>query len=557
MFIILNFWFVSATSNYIHEEVVDWVGTITICDPNDSTKCITMKDRNEWATEAWIWCNGNSQEYYCFEGWIGGFENYEECYQTCVDEDWVENDEDCSFECTPDLKWYEDLEWCENAMSEAFEECIMNTSWVYWYHFQRWNNHEFEIWCFTGSCSDNVTNLATTGKATWDASYNKHWYNWPITNFMKWSENYRFKISTFPSDIWWWSGDLIENNRGYYTGNYVVFGRKWPCDTWYHVPSLWERITLSKYWLHQSRSVIVDDRYIYNYNNSWFFNIYNCIAIEWEEDYLCYDNGWNEIDCDSESAYYMICTEDDQTIYLKFQNDFKIPFASYRYYKNATLEDLGRNAYLWTSTPEQKKSDNGVLNLYLRSKAYYLKLGYGLISTDINPIANGFSLRCFKDEPLTFSSNGSSGDSLIVVNIAAFNSWMNTCSGEDYIFSGITAGTTARSYDLSKTFQCAFWDAGQTTVTLQLSGNLTDQNWNSISSSNVKIKNLAWMSTPETLQWPSSEIVEYLPLSEIQTLFNKATYKIWTAEWTWVNIQITVPAWTPDGTYDWTLVLSY
>ena len=32
------------------------INTLTICDPNNSTECITMMDRNLWATEAWTWC---------------------------------------------------------------------------------------------------------------------------------------------------------------------------------------------------------------------------------------------------------------------------------------------------------------------------------------------------------------------------------------------------------------------------------------------------------------------------------------------------------------------
>ena len=47
-------------SNYIHEVEVDEINTITICDPNDSTACITMMDRNLWAenndiNSTWSW----------------------------------------------------------------------------------------------------------------------------------------------------------------------------------------------------------------------------------------------------------------------------------------------------------------------------------------------------------------------------------------------------------------------------------------------------------------------------------------------------------------------
>ena len=50
----------NATSSYIHEQydLENAVNTLTICDPDsDGTKCITMKDRNEWAIEAGTWCS--------------------------------------------------------------------------------------------------------------------------------------------------------------------------------------------------------------------------------------------------------------------------------------------------------------------------------------------------------------------------------------------------------------------------------------------------------------------------------------------------------------------
>ncbi len=41
------------TSDFMHYTT----DTITICDPEDSTKCITMMDRNLWATKAGTWCS--------------------------------------------------------------------------------------------------------------------------------------------------------------------------------------------------------------------------------------------------------------------------------------------------------------------------------------------------------------------------------------------------------------------------------------------------------------------------------------------------------------------
>ena len=52
-------WFskVNAESDFVHYETIDGVDTITVCDVNDSTKCITMMDRNLWATKAGTWCS--------------------------------------------------------------------------------------------------------------------------------------------------------------------------------------------------------------------------------------------------------------------------------------------------------------------------------------------------------------------------------------------------------------------------------------------------------------------------------------------------------------------
>ena len=59
----LLLWATSATSSYIHE--VD--GTISICDPSSNwTKCITMQDKNLWASVAWTW---ESSYWYHFQRW--------------------------------------------------------------------------------------------------------------------------------------------------------------------------------------------------------------------------------------------------------------------------------------------------------------------------------------------------------------------------------------------------------------------------------------------------------------------------------------------------------
>ena len=148
-------------------------------------------------------------------------------------------------------------------------------------------------------------------------------------------------------------------------------------------------------------------------------------------------------------------------------------------------------------------------------------------------------------------------DSEIVVNIWQFNNWQNTCTWQDFIFADIVASPTTITRNLVKTFQCAFGEMWQKAVTLQLQWDLTDWSGNVISSWNVKIKNSAWVWTPAWVKWNAVSTDSYTSLSNTITLFNKASNIIWIAEWTWVDIQIEIPWWTPDGTYNGVLVLSY
>jgi len=56
----LLLWVTSAASNFMHYETVDGIGTITICDVNDSGNCITMQDMNLWASKSGTTCNSTN-----------------------------------------------------------------------------------------------------------------------------------------------------------------------------------------------------------------------------------------------------------------------------------------------------------------------------------------------------------------------------------------------------------------------------------------------------------------------------------------------------------------
>ena len=677
----LLFWTTSATSDYIHYKTVDGTGTITICDPDSNgTKCITMKDRNEWATESDPLCK--SIDYQCYPGreyeW---FESYESCVRECM-EDWGNPNFYCEKYCTSDFKWYENYDECDNNIRDDFLQCI-NNSGVYGYHYQWWNNHGFAIGCWRDWCSDTVTNNAISEWAVWDNIYNNHWYDWWITNFMLWSDYWQ--NNSHYDWLRWWANDSQANNRWYdITGNVAlnVTWRRWPCGEWYHVPSIGEWNQVLEYWVENS-NILIHEKAIF-YDGVWL-SIHNCI-----DEYSCWDeNRENEVDCDSEDAYYFGCGNgyEDNTIWFKFWDDFKIPFAGHRQDVTAKVKDIGYIAMLKSSSPVGPNGPSSAFNLYLEAGAVDSAFSYDR--------AEGFSVRCFKNYALTFpivettddenftatvwnqtytwlddimevttnnieeetmenkpvvwevsvsfgenvtakfnklvqvnvpvsdeervivkvkhawsdeynfdwlttNRNASCNDnwrvannadkynwsiidvvdgyatiytceassfialwvenwwdSKVIVNIAEFNEWRNTCTWDNYVFNNIVAWPTTVTWNLVKTFQCAFWEAGGKAVTIQLSWDLEDWNGNTISSWNVKIKNSTWAATPSNVQSWTTAITTYTPLNQIVTLFNKTAWVIWRAEWSWVDIEITVLWWTPDGTYNWTLVLTY
>ena len=93
---------------------------------------------------------------------------------------------------------------------------------------------------------------------------------------------------------------------------------------------------------------------------------------------------------------------------LKFQEDFKIPFAGYRYGNDAKVYNMGISALLWSSSPYVGYVTARNFNLSpLAAYAYsYYNRAYA------------FSLRCFKDSYLEFpSSEGGSGTAVTETNV--------------------------------------------------------------------------------------------------------------------------------------------
>ncbi len=217
----------------------------------------------------------------------------------------------------------------------------------YWYHYQWWNNYWF---------SQSLT--------TWDdseyfsedrATYDDYWPTNPYNNskFRWWSsmEDYWGTSNTDNYDnLWWWSGDLGTNNWWLDTiTSSNITNRQWPCPSGYHVPSAWEWWLLVKYWAYAS----------------------------WYNDYL----GW---------ISWMYYVEDYSTTStaFSFMEYFKLPFAGYRDYYDASVHYQGDYGYYWSSSPVVDFDNTASfmnLSLYSFGSEWHVERAYG------------YSVRCFKN----------------------------------------------------------------------------------------------------------------------------------------------------------------
>lgn len=146
----------------------------------------------------------------------------------------------------------------------------------------------------------------------------------------------------------------------------------------------------------------------------------------------------------------------------------------------------------------------------------------------------------------------------VTVQIDAYNEWKTQCTWSSYTFnyeSNFAEHTEVETWFVT----CKFWNQTWSTVTLQLSWDLVHNTEASINipKENVKLKNGSWNAIPTTLGTaPSNTTYQDLSTNPV-TLFNKNIKLVWDASWTNLEIQVTIPAWQPGGTYEGTLVLTY
>ena len=129
----------------------------------------------------------------------------------------------------------------------------------YWYYFQRWNNHGFQLNSEIKTWKDLVTR--DVALQYWP----NNWYD-SDTQFviMDNSEEVNrnlnlgnYFLAAVNDNLRWWSGDSEVVNRmpeyvidqfRWDTGNPRT-ERKWPCPEWFHVPSFGEIHKLFKLWI--------------------------------------------------------------------------------------------------------------------------------------------------------------------------------------------------------------------------------------------------------------------------------------------------------------------
>jgi len=329
----------NSTSSYIHELEVDWINTISICDPSSNgTKCITMKDMNQWATEAGVWCI----RYSCYDA-----SQYYSSMEECVD---LEGYDPCM--------WFWRLYWdtfsseedCENRGESLYQLCVAeNGTWMLWNHYQWWNNHGFAPCTDSDYCRSFPNNESLGSKAIDCTDYGP-WSRLDTGIFI--TNSVYCTTQTKNYNMRWWWNDWTWNNRWYdETNNTAVnaTGRQWPCDTWYHVPSIWEWNQVLEYRAEENNIALEDDWHWLKYNSD----------LDW----------------------------------LKFQEDFKIPFVGYR--DSSTNASVWYNAKLWSSSPDVGND---------RARNFYLDLGTAGANNNYYFRGYAFSVRCFKDSYLSFPS---------------------------------------------------------------------------------------------------------------------------------------------------------
>jgi len=348
-------------------------------------------------------------------------------------------------------------------------------------------------WCITIQ-GKNV--WASTTWAWQDApveSYGNYYQWWDNTphfyDCSNWNRYDGWELYYQPNNAWWWENDNDWLVYPVTNGN----NRQWPCDPWYHVPSQWERYALMDMWAGESVN--------------WYI--------------------WSDAS--------------------QFYTDFQIPVAD-RIFDDGYLDFCDSSSvFLWSSSPLSYDS------LLVRSLNGYdddpRSVGKVWATWDSSPVDknSGLPVRCFKNyDP---NENGDSGSGSASTHVTlTLTAWSNTCTLNDYNLG--THDASAEEQYIESSWQeilCEFLQNTWVRVLLSM-GDLSD--WSKL----IWAENFTWVVTAiGNSLWSISNLTWWnYNLSWSQEIYRKAVNTLW--KWTW-DLQIiwTIPAWTPSGTYTWSL----
>ena len=415
----------SAWINYsIHATSLwTWFKLVPVNIPNCSINYSTESTTNSGVIAYLTWCNENvswNESSHIFsENWSFMFiyknslNNY---WYTAASVNWINwwyyITHDSAANITYiDTEWRE-FTWIWTITISNWEDSItmmdrnlwattndITKTWSYGYHFQRWNNHWFKIWCYTTWCTDDITSSATWKLATWSPNFNHTWYigNVFISCTSGSSRDYWDDDTPFMHNwLRWWENDIQASNRWFDEINnraINVKNRRWPCPDWWHVPSIWEWTELLEYWSQKNNVELQEyDGLKQNYSLSW--------------------------------------------LWIQFQEDFMIPFAGYRS-DGAVVYGIGEFSNFWSSTP------------FMGSPAAYrFMLFLSAVSTTDNANrGSAKSIRCFKD-----NNWHNSADDWISLSIS-IDGTVNSGEYTDLTVIAVQSGQTFRNYTGSVYFK--------------------------------------------------------------------------------------------------------
>ncbi len=244
----------------------------------------------------------------------------------------------------------------------------------YWYYFQRWNNHWFQL----NSEIKTWTELVSREESM--QYWPNNWYDSDV-QFVVLEElnrnvdyyNYNY-LASFNDNLRWWSWDSeIVNRMWEYvidqfrwdTGNPRI-ERKWPCPEWFHVPSLGEIHKLFKLWIDIKYPDDIEKKEHVRWMAIW--------------------GGWNQI-------------------WREFSNDLLLPMAWWiRFDGNATPHDQESEWFYWMSSPGR------FLNFH----------SYMIVEYAESYRAATFPVRCFKNDEeniLVIDDKNMNTDNVIMLKI--------------------------------------------------------------------------------------------------------------------------------------------